>query len=90
MLGHPAGLVERPPEEHLYLRVQTAELVVCPARQRIMDRGVDPEEYLTTVGHVYKDPVLTTADGGWSPQSTTSRLLTMLALRSSSSSTTSF
>ena len=52
MLGHPTRLVERPPEQHLHVGVQTSELVVGPAHQRIVDRWVDPEEYLTTAGHV--------------------------------------
>jgi hypothetical protein len=34
------------------MSVETSELVVGPADQRIVDRRVDAEEYLTATGHV--------------------------------------
>jgi hypothetical protein len=88
VLGHPSGVAERPAQQHLDLRVEAAQLVVGPADQRVVNRRVDPEQDLSALPHEYSDPALTTGDGGCSPHSTTIRLLTMLAVRSSSSATT--
>ena len=68
--------------------VEAAELVAGPAHQRVVHRGIDPQQDLSAGSHVYSEPALTTADGGCSPHSTTIRLLAMLAVRYSSSETT--
>jgi len=52
MFGHSTGLAESPPEEHLHVGVETAELVVSPADQRVVDRGVHPEQDLAAFAHV--------------------------------------
>jgi hypothetical protein len=49
LLGHPAGIGQRVAQQHLDLGVDTAELVIGPARQSIMDRWVDAKEYLLPV-----------------------------------------
>jgi hypothetical protein len=64
MLGHPAGVGERPSQQHLHLCVNAAELVVGPTHQGVLHRRVDPEEYLATAGHEYREPTFTTGDGG--------------------------
>jgi hypothetical protein len=52
VLGHPAGVGERPAQEHLDVGVEAAELVAGPAHQRVMDRGIDTEQYLAAISHV--------------------------------------
>jgi len=44
--GHPAGVGEGPSKQHLDLGVETAELVSRPAREGIVDRGVDAQQHL--------------------------------------------
>src|SRR5437870_11734279 len=79
------------PEQELDLGVERAELRPGPALQQIVQRRIEAEENRFPRGHrrvapaqVYRVPVLST---GWvprSPQSTTSRLETIAAFRSSS------
>jgi hypothetical protein len=59
-LREPAGVLERAPEQHLHLGVEAAELLVGPAHQRIVHRGIDAQQDLPTVAHVYSEPALTT------------------------------
>jgi hypothetical protein len=44
--GHPAGVVEGTPEQHLDVSVEAAEFVGGPARQCIVHRWVDAKQYL--------------------------------------------
>src|SRR5215469_2469049 len=91
MLGHPARIGKSSPQQHLDLRVEAAELIRRPPTQRVVHGRIEAEQdRLAFFVHEYRVPALTTGEGGWSPQSTTIRLLTMLAVRSSSSSTTPF
>ena len=64
MLGYPAMIRERSPQEHFDVGVEAAEFVAGPAHQRVVDGWVDPEQDLSAVSHVYSEPVLTTGDGG--------------------------
>jgi len=64
LLGHSAGIAERAAQQHLKLSVDTPELVICPTSQRVVDGGIDAQQDLTPLAHVYNDPVFTTGDGG--------------------------
>jgi len=44
--GHPAGVVEGAPEQHLDVGVEAAELVGRPSGQGVMDRRVDAQQHL--------------------------------------------
>jgi hypothetical protein len=44
--GHPAGVVEGAPEQHLDVGVEAAELVGGPSGERIVDRRVDAQQHL--------------------------------------------
>jgi hypothetical protein len=43
--GHPAGVIEGTPEQHLDVSVEAAELVSRPARQGIVHRRVDAQQH---------------------------------------------
>jgi hypothetical protein len=49
--GHPAGVVEGAPEQHLDVGVEAAELVSGPARQGIVHRWVDAQQHLLALAH---------------------------------------
>lgn len=51
LFGHPAGVDQRPAQQYLGLRVQTAELVVGPPDQRVVNLRIDPQQDLTPGGH---------------------------------------
>src|SRR5450631_2007764 len=87
---HSSLLAQRPSQEHLHLGVDAAKLVVGPADERVVDGRIEAKQDLPALAHVYSEPAFTTGDGGWSPHSTTIRLLTMAAFRSSSRVTTPF
>jgi hypothetical protein len=44
--GHPAGVVEGTPKQHLDVGVEAAEVVSGPARQGVVHRGVDAQQHL--------------------------------------------
>jgi hypothetical protein len=44
--GHPAGVVEGAPKQHLDVGVEAAELVGGPSGQGIVDRRVDAQQHL--------------------------------------------
>jgi hypothetical protein len=44
--GHPAGVVERTPEQHLDVGIEAAKLVGGPSGQSVMDRRVDAQQHL--------------------------------------------
>jgi hypothetical protein len=44
--GHPAGIVEGAPEQHLDVGVEAAELVGGPSGKGIVDRRIDAQEHL--------------------------------------------
>jgi hypothetical protein len=44
--GHPAGVVEGAPKQHLDVGVEAAELVSRPARQGIVHCWVDAQQHL--------------------------------------------
>jgi hypothetical protein len=52
LLWHSPGVGERPAEDHLDVRVEAAELVAGPARQRVVDRWVHAEQDLPAFAHV--------------------------------------
>src|SRR6185503_1413503 len=96
---HPAGwrlrrkttrILQRPAEKVFDLRVHAAQLVRGPALHRLVRLRVDPQQDGLLLGHdyVYSVPVFTTGCVFCSLHRTTRRLLTIAALRSSSSSTT--
>ena len=83
-------LLGRPAQEELDLRVEAAQIVVRPALDGVQHGGIDAKEERFAIGHdrTVTDrscPVLITGCVLRSPHSTTSRLLTIAALRSSSS-----
>jgi hypothetical protein len=43
--GEAAGVVERSAQEHLDLRVDAAQVVSGPARERVVDGGVEAQEH---------------------------------------------
>lgn len=82
--------LQRVPEQVLDLAVQAAQIVLGPALQRVVQRGVEAEQKGLARHYWYRVPALIT---GWVPrsaQSTTSRLLTIEARRSPSSSRIAF
>jgi hypothetical protein len=48
--GHPAGVIESTPEEHLDLGVEAAEVGSGPPRQGVVDRWVDTQQQLLALG----------------------------------------
>src|SRR5439155_7590276 len=89
----PPFLLQRTPEHELDLPVQAPQIVPRPALQRVEDRGIDPQQEGLALGHGslhhwYSVPAFTMGCVSCSLHSTTSRLLTMAALRSSSRTTT--
>jgi hypothetical protein len=44
--GHPAGVVEGAPKEHLDVGVEAAELVSGPPSQGVVDLRIDPQQHL--------------------------------------------
>src|SRR5450756_1831663 len=101
-VGRPAALAfsDCLAQQVLDLRVDAAQLVRGPLLDIGPHFGVDAQQELLASGHgsaplcrrphVYSVPVLTTGVTWLSPHSTTMRLLTMAALRSSSNSTILF
>jgi hypothetical protein len=52
-LRHPARVFEGPPQQHLDVGVQAAELVGGPAGEGIVDRWVDAQQHLfARIAHV--------------------------------------
>jgi hypothetical protein len=45
LLWHAARFAQRPPQQHLDVGVEAAELVSGPPRQGIVDRRVDAQQY---------------------------------------------
>src|SRR5258706_329284 len=89
----PPFLLQHTPEHELDLRVQAPQIVRRPALQGVEDRGIDPQQEGLALGHRslhhwYSVPAFTIGCVSCSLHSTTSRLLTMAALRSSSRITT--
>src|SRR5690242_1186306 len=87
-LGQPAGLAQGITQQVFDLRVEAAQVIVGPPLRRRQDVGADAQRIGFLLAHQYSEPVLTT---GWVPRSehnTVSRLPTICALRSSSSTTT--
>jgi hypothetical protein len=53
LLGQSASVAQRPPQQHLDVRVEAAELVSSPSREGIVDRWVDAQkDLLTLMAHV--------------------------------------
>jgi hypothetical protein len=53
LLGHPTGIVQRPPKENLDLGVEAAEFVGGPPGERVMDRRVEAQrDLLALAAHV--------------------------------------
>jgi hypothetical protein len=52
MFGHPAGVFQRPAQDHFDLAVYAAQLVVGPPGERVVDGRVDPEQDLPAFAHV--------------------------------------
>jgi len=48
---HPSGVVERSAQQHLDLGIEAAELVGRPVGEGVMDRGINPKQYLLAVIH---------------------------------------
>src|SRR5580692_2856100 len=82
----------RLPQDELDLGVHAAQIIRRPFLDLLPQFRRDPKQkrFARFPGHdqVYRVPVLITGDASEFPHNTTSRLLTMAALRSSSSLTT--
>src|SRR5215469_793915 len=82
---------DRVQQQEFDLRVHAAQLVGRPLLDRLVELRADPQQEALALGHGtgywYSVPALTTGCARCSPQSTTSRLETIAALRSSSRST---
>src|SRR5262249_28659312 len=85
-----AGLPDRLDQQELDLRVHAPQLVRGPLLEARVELGADPQQEALAAcqrTYWYRLPVLTTGCARCSPQRTTSRLDTIAAFRSSSSST---
>jgi hypothetical protein len=50
-LGHSSGALEISAKQHLDVGVQASELIGRPLGERVVDRGIDPQEHLLAVTH---------------------------------------
>jgi len=44
-MGRPTGFGQRPPQQHLDLGVDTAQVVARPSGKGVMDGRIQPEQY---------------------------------------------
>ena len=49
--GFPSPLFQRPPQQKLDLAVEAAQIVVCPALNRVEHIAVDPQQERLSFGH---------------------------------------